>query len=455
MVSYHKQFEFDESRLSSNEREVLGKLITASKLVGPLFALQENEEFPGANLYPHDVTFSEVEEAAHKNPAILDPYTVVERNSNGQLVSVPYHEKYREHVEPIAKLLGEAADFSENLSFSKFLKARAQAFLDDSWDKSEDLWLEVEDSKLDILIGPIEPYLDNLFSIKCAFQSNVRIGSSNSRFNPQDYLQVVRHLHAASPMLSEEAEKEQPVRIRVDDVICLSGRHAKLPPRGTNLPNDPEKVAKLGTKIIIYTNNIEARDEGLIIPVFERIFDHDFSAGYSKEEMLSAAVRLAMLHEITEAVVKYPDTTERLKDMFLPVREMHASVVGIKSCTFHVLKGVLNQKDYEGILLVLLCRTFSDWLMREGSGQNIMHYLKGYVVAFNFFRDQEALVVENGLIKVDFEKTFIAIEGLSGVLSHLMSSGTREEAQRFFDQYGSFELFDEFAPQLEGIDIGL
>ena len=453
MAKYHKEFEFDESYLSSSEKKVLRKLVEASRLVGPLFALQENREFPGANFYPHDATLSEIEEAAKKNPLILDPYTVVERNANGMLVAVPYHKKYRNYVEPIARALKEAADFSEDPNFSRFLRARAKSFLDDSWSESENLWLELEGNKIDILIGPIEPYLDNLFSIKCAFQSNVRVRSSDSTFNPQDYLRVIQNLHAASPM-APEGGKKQPVRVRVDDVVCLSGRHAKLPPRGTNLPNDPQKVAKLGTKIIIYTTDIKLRDEGLIIPVFERVFDEEFAANYPKDELLSAAVRLAMLHEITEAVVKYPDTVERLKDMYLPVKELHASVVGIKSCAFHVLKGILASRDYEEILLILLCRTFSDWLMRNSS-RDVMHYIKGYVVAFNFFRERGALAVENGVIEPDFEKMFAAIEGLSDTLSHLMSRASRGEAQRFFDQYGSFELFEEFAPRLEGIEVHL
>jgi len=450
-TNYHKEFEFDTFSLSSSEQEVLPRLIKASELIGSLFALQENEELPGANFYPSDTTAAEIEEAGKENPLILDHYTVVERNDDGLLVAVPYHEKYKEQMEPIAALLDEASAISENPSFSRFLKARAQSFRDDSWDASEDLWLDVEDSKLDILIGPIEPYLDNILSVKYAFQSNVRVKSDDPTFNPQDYLRVVRYLHTASPMVSDE-EEQRPVRVRVDDVVCLSGRHAKLPPRGTNLPNDSQKVARLGTKLIIYATNIKFRDGGLLVPVFENVFGEGFRMGYSKEEILSAAVRLTMLHEITEAVVKYPDTVARLKDLYLPVKELHASVIGIKSCTFHVLKGVLTQKDYEEILLILLCRTFSDWLIRESS-QDLMHYIKGYVVAFNFFKECGALVVEHGLITPDFEKMFVAVEGLSNTLSHLMSCGTREEAQQFFDQYGSFELFEEFAPRLEGITV--
>jgi len=455
MAKYHKDFATDTARLSSSEQQVLAKLVEASKLIGPLFALQENDEFPGANFYPHDATPEEIAAAAEKNPRILDPYTVVERGRGGKLVAIPFHKKYREHMAPISRLLKEAAALSENPRFSEFLAARAKSFLNDSWDKSETLWLGVGDSVLDVLIGPAEPYLDGLFSVKCAFQANVRIASDDSTFNPQDYINVVRCLHASSPMLSAGNGSDHQVRVRVDDVVCLSGRNAKLPPRGANYPNDPQRVAELGTKIIIYTTDIKLRDEGTLIPVFERVFSEDFRANYSRGGLLSAAVRLTMLHEITEAVVKYPDTVSRLKEMYLPVKELHASIAGIKSCTFHVLKGVLVQKDYEEILLVLLCRTFSDWLIKDRAGQTLMHYLKGYVVAFNFFREHGALVVEDGAIKLDFDKLFVGVDGLSSVLTHLMSFGSHDEAQRFFDQYGSFDIFEEFGSQLQGIDTNL
>mgnify|MGYP001150075715 CR=1 FL=1 len=447
-----RQFEIDESRLSSSEKKVLEKLVEAARLIGPLYLLQENNQYPGANFYPPDATPSEIEEAAKKDPLILDPYTIVERDKEGDLFAIPYHKKYREYMEPIARLLEEAAKLSEDRRFSEFLRARAKSFLDDSWDKSETLWLEVGDSKLDILIGPIEPYLDNLFSVKCAFQGNVRIRSEDPKFNPRDYLRVIQNIHASSPMVSEGAE--QSVRVRVDDVVALAGWHARLCPAGTNLPNDPRKVTKYGTKIIIYTTGIRLREGSITLKALERVFPSDILKNHPQESLLDNAIRATMLHEITESEVKYPGSVERLGDMYTPVKELHASVLGIKSCTFHVLKGILSQQDYEEILMIFISWLFESWL-RVKASKGIMSYLRGYVVAFNFFCEHGGLKVENGIIKPDFEKLFVGVDGLSSVLSHLMSSGSQKQAQRFFEQYGSFEIFDEFTPKLKDIPVDL
>ncbi|MDO8498891.1 MAG: hypothetical protein Q7S44_03840, partial [bacterium] len=58
-------------KLSSNEKTVLKLLVEAGKLIAPLYKLQENQNFPGANFYPHDVSKEEISKAAKKDPEIL------------------------------------------------------------------------------------------------------------------------------------------------------------------------------------------------------------------------------------------------------------------------------------------------------------------------------------------------------------------------------------------------
>lgn len=447
-----KQLDFDKTQLSLRELDLLEKLVEAVRLAGSIYDLQENNDFPGANFYPHDASKEELEEVAKKDPLILDPYTVVERGAGGQLVAVPYYQKYSSEVQKIAALLEEAASLSDEPNFAKFLQARVQSFLDDSWDASEIEWLRVGESKFDLLIGPIEPYLDNLFSVKCAFQGSVRVRSKEMRFNPQNYLRVIQSLHVTSPLFFGGTKRKQPVQVRVDDVVALGGWHARLCPVGTNLPNDPQKVAKYGTKIIIYTNDIRLREGSITIPVLEKIFVPRVLKGRTRDDLLDGAVRATMLHEITEAVVKYPDAVKRLGSMYTPVKELHASIVGAKSCTFHVLKGVLTQKDYEAILMIFVSRLFETWL-RSRTNRGIESYFKGYLVAFNFFVEYDGLKVKNGVIDPDFEKLFVSVEGLSSVLAHLMCSGTEEQARRFFDQYSSTALLERFTPKVKDIPI--
>jgi len=54
--------------LNKNEKKVLSLLIEAASLVLPIYKLQENPKYPGANFYPHDATKEEIEDAAKKDP---------------------------------------------------------------------------------------------------------------------------------------------------------------------------------------------------------------------------------------------------------------------------------------------------------------------------------------------------------------------------------------------------
>ena len=58
------------------------------------YLLQENDQYKGANFYPHDVTKQEIEEATKDPPKIFSPFTVVKRNNKGKLIAVDYHLKY-------------------------------------------------------------------------------------------------------------------------------------------------------------------------------------------------------------------------------------------------------------------------------------------------------------------------------------------------------------------------
>mgnify|MGYP001562353867 CR=1 FL=1 len=94
-----RKFKANLSDLSRKEIACLEKLILAAEMLSPLYSRQRNSKYPGANFYPHDTTKEEIEAAARKNPAILSPYTFVERNKAGKLIAIPYHVKFKKELE--------------------------------------------------------------------------------------------------------------------------------------------------------------------------------------------------------------------------------------------------------------------------------------------------------------------------------------------------------------------
>jgi hypothetical protein len=214
---------FDERLLSDSDRRALRKIVEASRLMDEIFLRQvspgnperlarlesshgpddtdllhyfrimfgpwdrleehrpfmgEEEKPPGAGFYPPNLTKQEFEDWLARNPqdeqALTSFYTVIRRDGE-RLVAVPYSNAYQEFLEPAASLLEEAADATQNHSLAKFLSSRAEAFRTNDYVQSEMDWLDVEDSLIDVTIGPYEVYEDQLLGYKAAFEAMIGI----------------------------------------------------------------------------------------------------------------------------------------------------------------------------------------------------------------------------------------------------------------------------------------
>ena len=109
--------------LTASEKKIVPLLIEASQKIDKIFRLQENDEYRGANFYPHDATREEIEKAAAENPKIFSPFTIVKRE-NGKLTAVDYHKEYSEFLEPTVAILKNAAKITKNSRYRKRLSIK-------------------------------------------------------------------------------------------------------------------------------------------------------------------------------------------------------------------------------------------------------------------------------------------------------------------------------------------
>ncbi len=150
---------------------------------GPWDRIEDDEPFlegfgpkpPGASFYPEDMTKEELETAAEADPALRSLYTVVRRRIDGSLEAIPYHIAYGEHTERAVELLRAAARLAEDPGFKQYLELRAGALLTDDYQASDFAWMDMKDNLIDLVIGPIETYEDQLFGAKAAHECFVLI----------------------------------------------------------------------------------------------------------------------------------------------------------------------------------------------------------------------------------------------------------------------------------------
>ncbi len=444
-----KKFKISTKELSQKEKVLFRKLISAAELIVPLYLKQKNNKYPGANFYPYDATKEEIEKAARKNPAILNPYTFVERDKTGKLVAIPYHLKFKKELKPISELLEEAADLSEDKNFSLYLRSQAKSLLNGSYEKSEIIWLKTEPVKFNFIIGPIERYLDKLFFKKCAYQSWLGFLDEEKTKEAEKFKSAILAGRRKILSGSEKAEVSK-LGIRIDRTAIFSGLIADFMFAGTNLPNDVRLMEKYGSKLTIFESSLESKFKGDHLPIFKAVFDKKFQKSYSEEELYKGSLRCIFLHEISHSLIRYRDAEERLKDIFPVFDELYAYILGIKNCGILFLKGAVNQKELEAVLIMHICRNFTWWLDSIKS-PDVEHYAIGAAITQNFFLKEEVMREKGGISWPNFTKLFICINELSRLLEYYLAMGSYEEAKEFIGEYSSFNVFKRFSSQLTRI----
>ncbi|MDO8896691.1 MAG: Zn-dependent hydrolase, partial [Bacteroidales bacterium] len=253
----------DISHLSANEKEMLSLLFKAATIMddifwtqnigpkdaflstiedpkarkfaeinyGPWDQLDNQKPFlegfgtmpPGAQFYPVDMTKEEFEAFEDANKTSL--YTLIVRDDEGNLKSVWYHEAYASQIEEAASLLEQASELAGDAEFASYLKLRAKALRTDDYLESDMAWMDVRNNNVDLVIGPIENYVDGLFGYKAAHEAFILIKDIEWSGRLSRYAQFLPDLQKQLPV-EETYKKEVPgsdADLNAYDVVFYAG----------------------------------------------------------------------------------------------------------------------------------------------------------------------------------------------------------------------------------------
>lgn len=433
--------------LKPDEKRMLPLLVNAVRKIEQVFLLQENGEYRGANFYSHTATKSEIEEKAEHDSKIFSPFTVVKKDKNGKLITINYHEEYFKLLKPISNFLLQASKISQNKSFKNYLETLASSLLNDDYQESDKAWLEIKNSNIDVIIGPHERYLDKLFFIKRAYQGSVSLidleKSEKAKFI-RDILYTTigeRHHRVTPPSI---------VDIQVETCLMLSGFLANALFSRQHLPSDAETTRKYGSRIIGYLSVIDYKFEKLIYPVFNAIFEKSFKARYSKELLKKGNYFYVLLTAIAQQLHRYQNSRTRLRELFPVIDEANSVASGMYHAKHLVLKGVIDQKELEAILISLICWIFSEWIAYKEN--NVREdYLRGDALILNFLISESALKEKEGISWPNFAKIFFEMENLSVIFTRFLEEGSYLEVHEFLSKYLLFDSFRDFDNRLTKI----
>ncbi|HYW32745.1 MAG TPA: hypothetical protein VE869_14695, partial [Gemmatimonas sp.] len=237
----------------------------------------------GANLYPADITKAEFEAAlAAASQARADSlkslYTLVRRAPDRSLTAVPYHVAFGEHNTVAAAKLREAATLAEDPGLKKYLELRASALLNDKYQPSDLAWMDMKNNTLDIVIGPIETYEDELYGYKAANEAYVLIKDKGWSRRLSRYAAMLPSLQQGIPVAAQY-KRERPGTdsdLNAYDAVFYAGQaNTGAKTIAINLPNDEEVQLKKGTRRLQLKNVMQAKFDKILMPIATELLDAD------------------------------------------------------------------------------------------------------------------------------------------------------------------------------------
>ncbi|MFQ5740892.1 MAG: Zn-dependent hydrolase [Acidobacteriota bacterium] len=414
---------------------------------GPWDRLADNEPVlpevgpkpAGANFYPHDMTREEFEEALKESPekeeSFKSLYTLIRRESDGHLVSVPYHEAFQEPLEKAGRKLLEAAELAEDPGLRHYLESRAHALVSDDYRPSDMAWMEMKDNVLDVVIGPIETYEDQLFGYKAAAEAFVLVKDREWSRRLTRYVSLLPSLQEGLPV--EAAYKREVPGTGSDlnayDVIYTAGdANAGSKTIAINLPNDEVVQLTRGTRRLQLKNAMRAKFDKILVPIAGQLIAEEQRSHVTFDAFFANT----MFHEVAHGlgIKKTLDgrhtVREALKEQASALEEGKADVLGL------YMVGALNRSgeikgDLEDNYVTFLASIFRS--IRFGATEA---HGRANLVRFNFFQQRGAFTrdAESGTYLVDFEKMGQAVDALSARILRLQGNGDYQAATRFMEE---------------------
>lgn len=411
---------------------------------GPWDRLNGNEPFiegvgpkpKGANFYPDDMTKEEFEN--WDSNAKDNLYTLVRRDENGDLTTISYHEAFAGLHETAAEKLKEAAQLAENEGLKKYLNLRAEALLTDEYQASDMAWLDMKDNTIEVVIGPIETYEDQLFGYKAAHEAFVLIKDKEWSQRLSKYAEVLPDLQRGLPV-PEEYKQETPGRdsdLNVYDAVYYAGdANAGSKTIAINLPNDEEVQLKKGTRRLQLKNVMRAKYDKILVPISEILIAEDqrqhvtFDAFFGNTMFHEVAHGLGIKNTITgKGTVR-----EALKEYASAIEEGKADVLGLYMVSELRKDDMVSEGSIEDNYVTFMASIFRS--IRFGSSSA---HGKANLIRFNYFNEMGAFSYdeESQTYSVNFDKIAEATDSLSNKILTLQGDGDYEGVVDFVEKYG-------------------
>jgi hypothetical protein len=424
---------------------------------GPWDRLKDNAAFiegvgtkpAGATFYPPDMTKQEFEAAASQSAEQADAlrglYTVVRRDADGALLTVPYSSAFSAQLETAAAKLKAAAELAEDPGFKQYLELRAAALLSDEYRASDMAWMDMKNNMVDVVIGPIETYEDQLFGYKAAFEGYVLVKDMEWSERLSKYAAMLPELQRGLPV-PEEYKQEKPGTdsdLNAYDVVYYAGDcNAGSKTIAINLPNDEQVQLEKGARRLQLKNAMRAKFDEILMPIAGQLIVEDQRSHVSFDAFFANT----MFHEVAHGLgIKNTldgqgTVREALQEQASALEEGKADVLGLYMVTRLHEQGELGEAALEDYYVTFISSIFRSIRFGTASAHG-----RANLVRFNFFNEMGAFSKDeqSGMYRIDFDKLRQAMDALSEKILRLQGDGDYAGVLALMEKYG------QVTPQLQ------
>ena len=405
------------------------------RTTGKSFVEGYDDALPGAGFYPADMTKEEF--AAWNNPDKNSPYTLIRRASDGSLQAVWYHDAYKEHIDKIANYLKAAADITIKPSVAKYLMSKAEALKTDKYYESSIAWLDMDDSKMDLVIGPNEVTDDQLLGIKRSYEAFVLLKNEAHTNELMQYVSRIGEFQEDLP--GNPAYKAfQPgagSNIFSCDALYYAGKaNAGVKVIALNLPFDSDVQRDRGTRTILLENIIKAKYNHIVAPSGEVLLDRDAAEHLSADAFLWNIAFREVAHGlgVKETVNGKGSVEEALGNVAPTLEEVKAIAAG----TLLVCK-LQNRYDIHHLFTKenALATFFASNLRSERFGESTA-LGRANIIIYNYLGEAGAFQRKaSNQYSLDFKKMEAALSDLTALVLEMQATGDKAAAEKFEAQY--------------------
>ena len=411
----------------------------------------------GACFYPADMTAEEFD--AYSCPYKSSPYTLVVRDGDS-LKTVWYHDAYAESIGKIADYLKAAADITIKPSVRDYLLKKVEALETDDYYESDKAWLEMTDSKMDLVIGPNEAVDDALYGTKASYGAYVLLKN----------LERTEELNALSARLPEFQEmlpgdpayrnfvpgSESDI-FSCNMIYCGGYTNAGFKVIAINFPYDAKVQEELGTRTILFDNVIREKFNRTVFPVGMTLLEDahrshlDASAFYWDIVFREIAKGLG----VKETVNGKGAVADALGKEALTVEKAKSNVLGTYLCAkeadAHHISALIQKED---VLATFVTNTIRSCRFGASDPTGVAN-----IAVYNYLVESGAIARKaSGLYDIDYGKTWTALETLGAEILRIQAQGDIDAARSYAAKYGTMSpgiQADIVALELEKIPVDI